>query len=190
METDLRTLLSDAQFVIAQILWEPRCDRTRAVRIAALAAKTHPDPHKRAMIGDWLSRAIPPIPPLPVTPAAAEEIEIEIEDLTEVRPAGSAAEARRGSIEALAIDHLQRSLRAVTDAAETRRVARVSPMELAIPTGLGYNPPTSPYLELSIIYAQPQPPLVPPREDDTQPCPHIDFMWPDHADMTRPYDRV
>ena len=59
---DPLTLLSDLQFVLARILWAPYCDRDRAILLAELAAKTHPDPAQRLAISNWLKmRAAPPI---------------------------------------------------------------------------------------------------------------------------------
>jgi predicted kinase len=59
---DAQTTVSELQFVLARILWAPYCDRERAVLLAQLAAKTHPDPAKRAQIAAWLAeRAQPPI---------------------------------------------------------------------------------------------------------------------------------
>lgn len=54
MDADPLTLLSELQFVLARILWAPYCDRDRALLLAELAAKTHPDPDKRAAIARWL----------------------------------------------------------------------------------------------------------------------------------------
>jgi len=63
-DRDLETLLAEAQFLLAQVLWEPRADRRRALRIARIAAKTHPDPGARAEIADWFRERIDDIPPL------------------------------------------------------------------------------------------------------------------------------
>ena len=54
MNPEVLSLLSDVQFVLAQVLWDPRCDRSRALQIAALAAKSHPDPDRSAAIAGWL----------------------------------------------------------------------------------------------------------------------------------------
>jgi hypothetical protein len=55
-------MLSELQFVLARVLWAPYCDRDRAILLAELAAKSHPDPAKRAAIASWLQqRATPPI---------------------------------------------------------------------------------------------------------------------------------
>jgi hypothetical protein len=54
------TLLSDLQFVLARILWAPYCDRERAVALAELAAKSHPDPERRAAIAAWLTLRLTP----------------------------------------------------------------------------------------------------------------------------------
>lgn len=55
-------MLCDLQFVLARVLWAPYCDRERAMLLAELAAKTHPDPAKRAAIAAWLQqRATPEI---------------------------------------------------------------------------------------------------------------------------------
>lgn len=62
MSSDALALLSDVQFLLAQLLWEPRHDQDRALRIAELAARTHPDPVRRAEIVAWLNgHAIPPV---------------------------------------------------------------------------------------------------------------------------------
>jgi hypothetical protein len=62
MDADTLTLLSDLQFVLARILWAPHCDRERALLLAELAAKTHPDPAQREAIASWMKlRATPPI---------------------------------------------------------------------------------------------------------------------------------
>ena len=53
---DAESLLAEAQFLLAQVLWEPRIDRRRALRIARIAAKTHPDPLARAAITRWLGQ--------------------------------------------------------------------------------------------------------------------------------------
>ncbi|HET9991184.1 MAG TPA: hypothetical protein VFQ65_21775 [Kofleriaceae bacterium] len=47
-------MLSDLQFVLARVLWAPTCDRDRALQLAELAARTHPDPDQRAQIQAWL----------------------------------------------------------------------------------------------------------------------------------------
>lgn len=60
MRPDDLTLLSDLQFVLARILWAPYCDRERAVALAELAAKTHPDPEQRAAISAWLALRLTP----------------------------------------------------------------------------------------------------------------------------------
>ena len=62
MDVDSLTMLSDLQFVLARVLWAPHCDRDRALALARLAAKQHPDPAKRAAIATWLNlRATPAI---------------------------------------------------------------------------------------------------------------------------------
>jgi hypothetical protein len=70
MDRDLRTLLAEAQFLLAQALWDPRRDRRRALRIARIASKTSPDPRVRAEIGRWLRGRVPP-------PSALEDVAIE-----------------------------------------------------------------------------------------------------------------
>ncbi|HTR52899.1 MAG TPA: hypothetical protein VMJ10_19425 [Kofleriaceae bacterium] len=57
---DAESLLAEAQFLLAQVLWEPRIDRGRALRIARIAAKSHPDPRARAAIARWLGERIEP----------------------------------------------------------------------------------------------------------------------------------
>ncbi len=59
MEADAQTLLSDLQFILARILWAPHCDRDRALELAELASRTHPDPDQRAAIAAWLERHQP-----------------------------------------------------------------------------------------------------------------------------------
>jgi hypothetical protein len=60
-------MISDLQFVLARILWAPYCDRDRAVVLAELAQKSHPDPVKRAQIAAWLElRATPVVDELAV----------------------------------------------------------------------------------------------------------------------------
>jgi len=62
MDADSQALLADLQFVLARILWAPHCDRDRAVLLAELAARTHPDPDKREAMAEWLKlRATPAI---------------------------------------------------------------------------------------------------------------------------------
>jgi len=57
--TEMRTLLAEAQFVLAQLLWDPRCDRARARQLAELAALAHPELDKRAAIAAWLESRTP-----------------------------------------------------------------------------------------------------------------------------------
>jgi hypothetical protein len=47
-------MFSDLQFVLARVLWAPTCDRDRALQMAELAARSHPDPEQRATILAWL----------------------------------------------------------------------------------------------------------------------------------------
>jgi hypothetical protein len=47
-------MISDLQFVLARVLWAPTCDRDRALQMAELAARSHPDPEQRATIQAWL----------------------------------------------------------------------------------------------------------------------------------------
>ena len=47
-------MFSDLQFVLARVLWAPTCDRERALQMAELAARSHPDPEQRATILAWL----------------------------------------------------------------------------------------------------------------------------------------
>lgn len=62
MSPDALAMLSDVQFILAQLLWEPRHDQDRALEIAKLAARTHPDPVRRAEIAAWLGKhTIPPV---------------------------------------------------------------------------------------------------------------------------------
>ena len=87
-------------------------------------------------------------------------------------------------IEDVALAHLRQSLRAAADAADTRPMLRVDFAEdLEIPTGLGVDMPSSPYLEYSLI----------DDDETTRPVAYIDLsgLWPDPNDqVTRPYDRV
>ncbi|HUJ58515.1 MAG TPA: hypothetical protein VLX92_08485 [Kofleriaceae bacterium] len=55
MNDDSRTLVADAQFLLAQVLWDPREDRERAIQLAELAARSHPDPATRAVIARWIN---------------------------------------------------------------------------------------------------------------------------------------
>lgn len=54
MSTENAALLAEAQFLLAQILWDPRPDPERAVELARLAARIHPDDEARAVIEHWL----------------------------------------------------------------------------------------------------------------------------------------
>ncbi|MEO6773177.1 MAG: hypothetical protein ABI467_09145 [Kofleriaceae bacterium] len=47
-------MFSDLQFMLARVLWAPTCDRERALQLAELAARTHPDSEQRAAIQAWL----------------------------------------------------------------------------------------------------------------------------------------
>ena len=51
-------LFSDLQFVLARVLWAPTRDRDRALQLAELAARTHPDPDQRAAIQAWLEHQL------------------------------------------------------------------------------------------------------------------------------------
>ncbi len=51
-------MFSDLQFLLARVLWAPKSDRERALQIAELAARTHPDPAQRAAIEEWLEARI------------------------------------------------------------------------------------------------------------------------------------
>ncbi|HEY1558994.1 MAG TPA: hypothetical protein VGF94_29430 [Kofleriaceae bacterium] len=64
MRRDALSLLAEAQFLLARVLWNPHADRRRALRIARMAAKTHPDPLVRAEIVAWLRHRVPPPPSL------------------------------------------------------------------------------------------------------------------------------
>ena len=62
MDADAQAVISELQFVIARILWAPYCDRERAMVLAELAARRHPDPVKRAAMADWMRlRQTPPL---------------------------------------------------------------------------------------------------------------------------------
>ena len=60
MDEELRTRLAEAQFLLAQVLWDPRADRRRALRIARIASRMSPDPGMRAAISRWLRSKVPP----------------------------------------------------------------------------------------------------------------------------------
>ena len=47
-------MFSDLQFLLARVLWAPKSDRERALQLAELAARSHPDPDQRAAILTWL----------------------------------------------------------------------------------------------------------------------------------------
>ena len=77
MNRDVTSLLAEAQFLLAQVLWEPRIDRSRALRIARIAAKTHPDPRARAAIAEWF-RERNETEPSPLDELALEQLEREL----------------------------------------------------------------------------------------------------------------
>jgi len=67
MDADAQAVIADLQFVLARILWAPYCDRERAIRLAELALRGHPDPAKRAAMTEWMKlRLTPPIDELAI----------------------------------------------------------------------------------------------------------------------------
>jgi hypothetical protein len=80
MDRDAQVAIADLQFVIARILWAPYCDRERAMLLAELAARRHPDPVKRVAIAEWMAlRKTPPLDEL-VVAVLREELAAQSRD--------------------------------------------------------------------------------------------------------------